>query len=234
VDKLKEAEPKRARLTGPQTQLVIACAMRRNRGHGVLLATAILAGGGRASEITHLRWRNANLKDGILSVPESKTEAGVRDVFLEPELVQLLRAHRLASKWSQPEDYVFPGRFRDRPRDRNSMRTRVLYPAVREANKILADRDEPLIPCDKECRVTFHGLRFTYAGIRAELGEHPSITAKQIGHRDERMTLRIYTDVTGVRPKTRMAGLLEEGREWTGTDSQTVSGAPAADVSSVL
>jgi hypothetical protein len=55
------------------------------------------------------------------------------------------------------------------------------------------------------------------AGIRAELGEHPSITAKQIGHRDERMTLRIYTDVTGVRPKTRMAGLLDEDGEWTGT-----------------
>ena len=84
---------------------------------------------------------------------------------------------------------------------------------------ILAERDEALIPAGKDGRVTFHGLRFTYAGIRAELGEHPSITARQMGHRDERMTLRVYTDVTGVRPKTRMAGLLTEGAwQHTGTD----------------
>lgn len=210
VAKLKEAEPKRKRMSSAQAQLVIACAMSRNRAHGVLLATTILAGGERASEITHVRWRDVDLSAGVLRIPESKTTAGLREVFLEPELVQLLREHKLASAWSQPDDFVFAGRFRDKPRDRNAMRTRVLYPAIREANAILTERGEALIPCDAEGRVTFHGLRFTYAGIRAELGEHPSITAKQMGHRDERMTLRVYTDVTGVRPKTRMAGLLGE------------------------
>ena len=32
-----------------------------------------------------------------------------------------------------------------------------------------------------------------------------------MGHTDPRMTLRVYTDVTGKRPQTRMAGLLKEG-----------------------
>jgi integrase len=35
--------------------------------------------------------------------------------------------------------------------------------------------------------ITFHSLRRTYT-LRAELGEHPAITAAQMGHRDPRMT----------------------------------------------
>ena len=61
--------------------------------------------------------------------------------------------------------------------------------------------------------ITFHALRRTYAALRAELGEHPAVTAAQMGHRDPRMTLRVYTDVTGQRPRTRMAGVLGAG-EW--------------------
>lgn len=30
-----------------------------------------------------------------------------------------------------------------------------------------------------------------------------------MGHRDPRLTLRVYTDVTGMKPRTRVAGLLE-------------------------
>jgi integrase len=230
VAKLREAEPSRKRMTSEQAQLVIACAMRRNRAHGVLLATALLAGGERASEITHVRWRDVDLSGAVLRIPESKTEAGVRDVHLEPEHVQLLRAYKLASRWSQPGDFVFPGQDRDKPRDRNTVRTRVLYPAIRDANVILAERGEALIPTAKGERVTFHGLRFTYAGIRAELGEHPSITAAQIGHRDERMTLRIYTDVKGVRPKTRMAGLLGD---WAPSGTSGDGGAAEAGAGTV-
>jgi hypothetical protein len=61
--------------------------------------------------------------------------------------------------------------------------------------------------------VTFHSLRRTYAALRAELGEHPAVTAAQMGHRDPRMTLRVYTDVTGMKPRTRMGGLLGDD-EW--------------------
>jgi hypothetical protein len=53
-----------------------------------------------------------------------------------------------------------------------------------------------------------YALRRTYAALRAELSEHPAITAAQMGHRDPRMTLRVYTDVTGLRPRTRLSGLL--------------------------
>lgn len=40
-----------------------------------------------------------------------------------------------------------------------------------------------------------------------------------MGHTDPRMTLRVYTDVTGKRPQTRTAGLLDE-RSWTSENAQ--------------
>lgn len=99
---------------------------------------------------------------------------------------------------------MFAGRIREKPRERNSVRTRILYGAIEKANAELAAEDRPLLPDG----VTFHALRCTYAALRAELGEHPAITAAQMGHRDPRMTLRVYTDVTGLRPRTRLGGLL--------------------------
>jgi integrase len=210
VQKLKETEPRRARLSGEQVQILLQVA-GRNR---VLLATAIMAGGLRISELTHLRWRDIDLAAAELTVVASKTAAGQRRVVLEPELVQLLREHKLASRWSQSDDFVFPGKYRDKPRERNSLRKRALYETIDRANeRLVADGRAPIPE-----GITFHSLRRTYAALRAELGEHPAITAAQMGHRDPRMTLRVYTDVTGMEPKTRMAGVLGHA-DWalTGT-----------------
>ena len=142
VEKLKEAEPRRARLSGEQVQVLLQAA-GRNRA---LLATAIMAGGLRATELTHLRWRDLDLAKGELTVARSKTAAGLRRVSLEPELVQLLREHKIASRWSQPDDFVFPGRDRDKPRDRNSVRKRALYGAIERANERLAAEGKPPLP----------------------------------------------------------------------------------------
>ncbi len=78
----------------------------------------------------------------------------------------------------------------------------VAPPAVVERLDVFEDR--PPLPDG----ITFHSLRRTYAALRAELGEHPAITAAQMGHRDPRMTLRVYTDATGMKPLTKMGGLL--------------------------
>jgi integrase len=224
VARLRESEPQRARLSGEQVQVLLEAAGRSR----ALLATAIMAGGLRVSELTHLRWRDLDLRTGSLPVAGSKTAAGIRRVSLEPELVQLLREHKIASRWSQPDDFVFPGRDRARPRERNSVRTRVLYPAIERANELLGREGRPPLPDG----ITFHALRRTYAALRAELGEHPAITAAQMGHRDPRMTLRVYTDVTGQRPRTRMAGVLGAG-EWapTGTSEDSPDAEPGGQLS---
>jgi len=219
VTKLKEQPPTRARLHGEQVQVLLQHAGR----HRALLATAIIAGGLRVSELVNLRWRDIDLPGAVLHVPVSKTEAGVRPVHLEPELVTLLREHKLAAGWSQPEDFVFPGRYRDKPRERNSVRTRSLHSSVKLANEVLENDGRQPIPAD----ITFHALRRTYAALRAELGEHPAITAAQMGHTDPRMTLRVYTDVTGKRPQTRMAGLLGD-RGWALADDERDEGTDTA------
>ena len=99
---------------------------------------------------------------------------------------------RSRSRWSQPDDFVFAGRIRDKPRERNSVRTRILVRrrSSRRTSSLAAEGRPPLPD-----GITFHALRRTYAALRAELGEHPAITAAQMGHRDPRMTLRVYTDV---------------------------------------
>jgi integrase len=124
-------EPKRARLTGEQVQVLLQGAGE----HRTLIATAIMAGGLRVSELTHLLWRDVDLRKGVLNVAISKTAAGVRQVVLDPELVQLLREHKMVSKWSQPDDFVFAGRLRDKRRERNSVR-----PRLHRCNRI-ASRD---------------------------------------------------------------------------------------------
>jgi Site-specific recombinase XerD len=210
VERLKESEPKRARLTGEQVQVLLQAA----GSHRTLLATAIMAGGLRVSELTHLRWRDVDLRNGLLNVAASKTAAGIRQVVLESELMQLLRDHKVTASWTDPDDFIFAGRIRSQPRERNSVRTRILYAVIEKANELLAAEDQPPLPDG----ITFHSLRRTYAALRAELGEHPAITAAQMGHRDPRMTLRVYTDVTGMQPKTRMGGLLgDEG--WSPTNT---------------
>jgi hypothetical protein len=154
----------------------------------------------------------------LLTVAASKTAAGVRRVSLDSELTRVLREHKIASRWSQPDDFVFAGRFRDKPRERNSVRTKVLYPAIERANELLAGEGKPPLPRG----ITFHSLRRTYAALRAELGEHPAITAAQMGHRDPRMTLRVYTDITGAKPQTSMGGLLTDA-EWAAMGSNADS-----------
>ncbi len=220
VAKLKERPPVRSRMQGHQVQVLLQHAGR----YRALLATAIMAGGLRVSELVNLRWRDVDLTAATLRVPVSKTEAGLRLVHLEPELVALLREHKLASRWSQPEDFMFPGRRRERPRERNSVRTRVLHTGVKRANEALQASGQAPIPAG----ITFHALRRTYAALRAELGEHPAITAAQMGHTDPRMTLRVYTDVTGQRPRTQMAGLL--GSEpWTASQEKPDTGSSALE-----
>lgn len=68
------AEPKRSRLMGEQVQVLL-----RASGHNrTLLATAITACGLSVSELTNLRWRDLDLREGVLNVAASKTAAGVR------------------------------------------------------------------------------------------------------------------------------------------------------------
>jgi len=110
-----------------------------------------MAGGLRASELTHLRWRDIDLAAGELRVASSETAAGLRRVALEPELVRLLREHRLVSRWSQDDDFVFAGRMREQPREQcvalNDPRPDVGGFAGRNAGSAFAICDRRVATC---------------------------------------------------------------------------------------
>ena len=78
--RLPTNRPRRVVMTAEQLVAVLDAAGRRSIEHRTLLATAIMAGGLRVSELTGLRWRSVDLADGWLHVEDSKTEAGERRV----------------------------------------------------------------------------------------------------------------------------------------------------------
>jgi integrase len=216
--RLRAGTPRRASMRAEQ----VAALLRAAGQHRPLLATAIMAGGLRASECTGLRWQDVDLAGGWLSVAASKTEAGRRRVDLAPHLLHELKAPKAGSRFASPADYVFPTA-RGTRRDRNSVRTRILYPAIEQANALLAQEGRPPIPEG----VTFHSLRRTYATLMAEAGADSRYVMGQIGHRSAALTLEVYTDV-GDRKHDGNArlGALLLGSDWAPTGTNEAIGAP--------
>ena len=140
----------------------------------------------------------------------------MRRVDLAPELLDELKAHKLAARWAEPSDFVFPGRNRGRPRERNSVRTRVLYPAIERANATLTVAGRQPIPAG----VTFHSLRRTYASLEFADGADPAYVQGQIGHRTARLTLEVYAQKGNRRRPTATWGSCSpppNGHEWAQT-----------------
>lgn len=78
------------------------------------------ASGLRAGEQWALRWRHLDLARGEVTVETRvdahnsedapKSSAGVRTLPLAPDVVAMLRQWKLRSRWSRPDDLVFPNR----------------------------------------------------------------------------------------------------------------------------
>ncbi|MEP6909526.1 MAG: site-specific integrase [Actinomycetota bacterium] len=155
--------------------------------------------------------RDLNLAKGMLTVRESKTEAGMRTVVLTPALRDELATYLDRSKWKEPTDLVFPTQTGKRD-NRNNVRERLFRKAVEVANVKLADLGigpiaENLAP---------HGLRRTYASLRHYVGDDVAWTAAQLGHTDAGFTLGVYTQ--GVRRRHELSDAerveLDKAVEW--------------------
>src|SRR4051794_27993674 len=71
-----------------------------------LLATLAWAGL-RVGEACALRWRDVHLAKGVTNVVESKTEAGIREADVQPELHEELTTWRARTPFSGRDDLVF-------------------------------------------------------------------------------------------------------------------------------
>jgi integrase len=118
---------------------------------------AVMAKSGlRVSEVRQLRWRSVDLHHKRLVVEQSKTDAGVREVDLSLDLLDELLAWRAESAPEGVDTFVF-ATSGGRPRDKDSVRERVLAPVIRRVNEIRAERGLQSLP-----KVTPHALRRTY------------------------------------------------------------------------
>jgi integrase len=153
------------------------------------LFSTLIFTGLRIGEALELTWDDIDTSANLITVRDSKTEAGKREVVM-PEFVSK-RLRRL--RWENMG--IGPGVFITETGTplgkRNTLRA--LAGACVKAG----------IP-----HVTQHELRHTYASILIGRGFDATLVADQLGHKDPSITLRTYAKL--FNPVERRAALREE------------------------
>lgn len=126
-----------------------------------------------------------------------KTPKAVRTVFLMDSLVRALAAHKLASGYARPEDFVFS-------RDDGAPWS---YPVLVAGFKAAVKRAGLLAPAP-----TLHSLRHGFGSMLIAGGTDVVFVAGQMGHANPTITLRIYAHEFGQAEAARkmVAGMNRE------------------------
>ncbi len=196
--RVKEPAPRRTVVEPEQLMALLDAAPKRHRA---VLAT--LAGAGlRVGELCALDWRDLDLATGTLTVQESKTPAGRRDVDLPSGLITELLNLAVTSERTEPDDPVFIGRRKTRQTPDNVGRR--LKSAITKANVELEGCG--IAPISEQ--VSPHSLRRTYASLRFACGDDPVYVAEQGGWEDPVFPMKVYAKA--VRRRERLAGAHRE------------------------
>jgi integrase len=193
---LRERKPPRTYLQPEQLAALLTAAAeldRRDRGRREPLLAVLALAGLRISEALDLRWRDVSMGERKLWVEQAKTDAGVREVDLTPMLQRLLAAHRLRSRHSDADDFVF-ATGRGGHESPSNVRIRFLAPAVKRANEELAKESKRAMS-----GITPHSLRRTFVSLLLAAGADVPYAMAQVGHTDPKMTLGIYAQVMAFR-----------------------------------
>ena len=174
----------------------------------------------RVGEACALCWRDVDLTTGRITVRESSPGAGVAKTgagtnrrvdmlpILRDELARYAERDKPADAGS--DSFVFTTA-RGTPRDKDNVAARVIKPVIERADELLVDRDEVPLPA----RLTAHKLRHTFASLLAACGEDFRYVVDQMGHANERVTLRVYTHMMSRREgeRERLKALVA-GEDW--------------------
>lgn len=195
VDKPKATRKELSVWDAEQARLFLEVAQEDRTNMAFLLA---LSTGMRQGEILGLRWKDIDLKEGIIRVvqtlshdgkeltPGAKTKSGNRTISIDMGLVkELLKqkshvtADRLKSGGHYKDfDLVIPTSKGTPITPRNLSRS---FYALLERSRVP--------------KITFHDLRHTHATLLLTQGVHPKVVAERLGHADMRTTLEIYSHV---------------------------------------
>jgi integrase len=174
-------------LVGPVTRLAIYTGMRRG-------------------ELLGLTWDAVDLERRVLHVRQSievtgsgktrsvrfkapKTEKSRRDIALTAGAIELLRSHHA----EQSELRVFlGGPFGDERLVFPNPRTREPWKPDTFSNEFLRAVKGSKLP-----KVTFHGLRHSYASISLRAGTPLKVVSEMLGHTTTAITADLYTHVLG-------------------------------------
>ena len=126
-------------------------------------------------------------------IPDAKTEAGIREVQVSPDLRDELVAHldRLlrAGYSTEPEAHLFPN-LRDGRMDRQRA-GEIVGEAAKLATRRLTARGLPALP-----NTTPHSLRRTYISIALLANGFDVLwVMNQVGHADSKMTMDVYAQL---------------------------------------
>jgi integrase len=203
--------------------LLDACPSR-----GRILVETALFSGLRISELLGLTWADIDFAAGLIRVRAqlsrphrgeparrvaTKTPASVREVPLVPQLSDRLAAHRRATPFAAPTDWVFVTSRGTSLGERNVAR-RVLKKAA-DATGLNDGGRAPL---------RFHDLRHTFAShLIVDLGLDVAQVSRILGHASITITLDVYThlfddarhgrEIRQQMAASRFASLLELDRE---------------------
>lgn len=194
-------------LSGPRSDT-------RNTGRRALLACLFL-GAMRVSEVALLQRRDVKWSRGVVNIPASKTAAGIaRDVPMHRMLFDTMLEWWGRHSDERPEALLFPTA-NGTQRDRNNIRNRVLNPAVRLAEQLLAEGGSsdsfPTKEADDGRRVTHvptHSGRRTAITWWAEAGYDERAVMLWVGHEDPLLTLRLYRQARNRPRDARVAAAM--------------------------
>jgi integrase len=178
----KSGAPRRRFLTRGEMDALLSAAPPRYR---LAIATGLFAGL-RLSEVLGLTWSDVDLGGAQLRVGYQmgrdgkrrslKTPAARREVILMESLGRQFAGRRLASRHSAAADLVF-----------TTVTGRGVGHRNLTARGLEAARDRAGLP-----DVTFHTLRHTFASMLIAQGRDPVFVARQLGHTNPAVTLRVY------------------------------------------
>jgi integrase len=148
--------------------------------------------GARVSELLGLSWSEIDFKQHVLRIRYQmsrkgkrspvKTEAGKRDVILMDELGRLLRARKVAARFSRDEDLVIGNGV---GRTLGSSRLRKAFAKAANDAKIAG--------------ATPHTCRHTFASILIDRGASVEFVSDQLGHASTKTTWDIYVHLFRAR-----------------------------------